>query len=362
MRSGILRRTLPWLVILLSILSAEAERIGPVADYRSVFGWRGGNQRTDSENENNSNSNQNNNSTVEAYVAAMKEKDSRGATEPGDGDDSDLDHATAENTNTHEDASPPHETSNSEEPAIVGVKSHHHHHKKSNAVGDPDGGDDDDDSDESLTDFSDEWEDIEEFEHFVEDIVVEPELQVEVELVEESGGEETDEESKPSGGGGVGVRLGRMNNRRKRNSWRSTSSPSKTSQDQQRLLEAWVPHVYFPPGESALAYLSENARLLDATSKNRLDRRTLYAGLLMEWGSVDTKVSSGRRKFLPPAVSQSLQAALSMATQPQWRQSAPRTSGVRLYQDNDNASKAATLSMQETVAMALVRSLLVYLL
>jgi hypothetical protein len=255
-----------------------------------------------------------------------------------------------------EEVDAPQDASTSEEPAVVGVKSHNH--KKSNAVGDPDGGDDDDDSDESLTDFSDEWEELENFEEFVEDLVVEPELQVEVELVEESGAEETDDESKPiGGGGGVGVRLGRMNSRRRRNSWRSHSSSSKMSHDQQRLLEAWVPHVYFPPTESALSYLSEHARMLDAGSKNRLDRRTLYACLLMEWGSVDKKLSSGKRKFLQPPVSQSLQAALSMATQPLWRRSAPRTSGIRLYQDDGNVANAATLSMQETIAMALVRLL-----
>ena len=267
--------------------------------------------------------------------------------ENDDIDEVDAGKAAEEGTLSQEASSP-------EEPAVVGVKSHHH--KKSNAVGDPDGGDGDDDSDESLTDFSDEWEELEDFEEFVEDLVVEPELQVEVELVEESGAEETDEESKPIGGGGVGVRLGRMNNsRRRKNSWRSSSSSSKMSHDQQRLLEAWVPHVYFPPTESALAYLKEHARMIDAGSKTRLDRRTLYACLLMEWGSVDTKLHSGTRKFLPSAVSQTLQAALSMATQPQWRQSAPRTSGIRLYQEDGNVAKAATLSMQETIAMALVR-------
>jgi hypothetical protein len=144
-----------------------------------------------------------------------------------------------------------------------------------------------------------------------------------------------------------------MNSRRRnrKDAWRSTTN--KLSHDQNRHLEAWMPHIYFPPTSTALAYLSENARLLDSSSKNRLDRRTLYAGLLLEWGCTDSKLSSRTRKFFPSSTSQALQAALSMATQPQWRQPAPRTSGIRLFQDEDN-SKASTLGMQETIAMALV--------
>ena len=161
-----------------------------------------------------------------------------------------------------------------------------------------------------------------------------------------------------TGGGGVGVRLGRMNNRRKQNSspssssWRTTSG-GKMSKDQKHLLEAWMPHLYFPPTPSGLSYLADNARLLEASSKSRLDRRTLYAGLLLEWGIGNSKQSKSARKFLPVATSQALQAALSMATQPLWRQSAPRTSGIRLYSEDENA-KTLTLGMQETIAMALV--------
>ena len=116
--------------------------------------------------------------------------------------------------------------------------------------------------------------------------------------------------------------------------------------------------MFFPPSPSGLAFLSSNARLLDASSKNRLDRRTLYAGLLLEWGATDSKFSSSTRKFLPPGSSQALQAALSLATQPLWRKSAPRTNGIRLYQDSGETggspAKGSTLGMQETIAMALV--------
>ena len=121
-----------------------------------------------------------------------------------------------------------------------------------------------------------------------------------------------------------------------------------------------MPHLYFPPTAPGLAYLADNARLLEASSKSRLDRRTLYAGLLMEWGIANSKQSKSARKFLPAATSQALQAALSMATQPSWRQSAPRTSGIRLYSEDENA-KALTLGMQETIAMALVSFFVVWL-
>ncbi len=349
MRIRIVSFSLPWLSFLLFI-STKAETIGSSTESRVRYvGWRGGSQRSGSITDMDVNAG--NRADTGGSAALVMHKDVKGPPQVDQEEKDDLDEADA--GKSAEEVALPQDASSPAEPAVVGVKSHHH--KKSNAVGDPDGGDGDDDSDESLTDFSDEWEELEDFEEFVEDVVVEPELQVEVELVEESGAEETDEESKSIGGGGVGVRLSRMNRRRKKNSWRSPPSSSKMSQDQQRLLEAWVPHVYFPPTESALTYLKEHARLLDSGSKTRLDRRTLYACLLMEWGSVDAKLTSGTRKFVPTAVSQTLQAALSMATQPQWRQSAPRTSGIRLYQEDGNVAKAATLSMQETIAMALVR-------
>ena len=167
------------------------------------------------------------------------------------------------------------------------------------------------------------------------------------------------------GGGGVGLRLNRVDGggrRRSRNSrrkgaapWTSSKTSTSVSEDEARVIEAWMPHVYLPPTRSALSYLSDNARMIDASSKNRLDRRTLYAALLVEWGAVtDAKMTKAQtRKFLPSSTSQALQAALSLATQPKWRKSAPRTSGIRLYQDEDT-TKGCTLGMQETVAMALV--------
>jgi hypothetical protein len=312
----------------------------------------------------NDNSNNNNNATVEEYVAAMKEKDGQ---QDHRGEE---DYAPVSSRSESSSYSTPDRGSNNEEePAVVGVKSHH---KKSNAVGDPDGDESDSDSD-SLSEYSEEWEELEEFDSSTFEVdqpsqeqQLEQRVQFEVEVVEEESADEDDTDkhattAKKSGGGGVGVRLGRINNRRRnrKGAWRSktsssSSSTARPSQENARILEAWMPHIYFPPTSGALEYLADNARLLDASSKNRLDRRTLYAGLLLEWGSTSTKLSFRTRRYLSASASQVLQAALSMATQPQWRQSSPRTSGIRLYQD-DETTKASTLGMQETISMALVR-------
>lgn len=347
-----------------------------------------------------------NDATVEEYVAAMKERDA-GQDAPtggtGDrnnalgvddeqqdayasspqnsGDSSSSNSPTRTTLTKHEKGSSSHADKQDAKPSVVGVKSH----KKSNAVGDPDGDDDDDDDDEtetedeSLSEFSEEWEEIEEsYDHFEEDLF-EPQVEVEVEMVEEKIVDPHQEErdtflnnkdsfrptivaSKSSGGGGVGVRLGRMANRRKNRDRRKAKAadPPKPSYDSARLQSAWNPFVYFPPSTSGLSFLSNNARILDASSKSRLDRRTLYAGLLLEWGATESKLSSSTRKFLPASSSQALQAALSMATQPIWRQSAPRTNGIRLYQDSET-TKGSTLGMQETIAMSLVSIFLCHL-
>lgn len=231
-----------------------------------------------------------------------------------------------------------------DEDQVVGVKEH----KKSNAVGDPDGSDSDsDDDDDSEFDESD-WE------HFEQEMLdaSTPQVQVEVELVEEQQPQQepsivpTISTSAVRPGGGVGLRLGQ----RLQNQHRRLQQKSKSRQvvQQTQLLQAWEEFVYAP---LLPALETAEARLLDGASKVRLDRRTLYAGLALEW-----KKGSSERRFLSPTTSQALQAALSLATQPAWRQSIPRPSAIRLW---DDESRACTMAMQETVAMALVSSLCV---
>ena len=348
-----------------------------------------------------SNNNDNSNATVEEYVAAMRERDavqdstaavmddnkdnnkdaSSSSSPSAESEDSAVSATTTTTLETQgNDTSMGDQESGSEESSVVGVKSH----KKSNAVGDPEDDDDDDDDgdisddeddddvddidvddddiddeNDSQSEYSEEWEEIEEtFDQYTDNTMFEPQVEVGVEMVEEEGiVDHRHVKAKTKGGGGVGVRLGRIANRRKNKNNRRKTEKTETlkpqSYDQARLLRAWDPFVYLPPTPSALSFLSDNARLLDSSSKNRLDRRTLYAGLLLEWGATDSKLSSSTRKFLPAESSQALQAALSLATQPQWRKTTPRTSGIRLYNDDENA-KGSTLGMQETITMSLV--------
>ena len=129
----------------------------------------------------------------------------------------------------------------------------------------------------------------------------------------------------------------------------NSNSGTMTAQEEEQVVDAWLPHVYLPPSPGAVEYLVKHARLIDSASKTRLDRRTLYAALLLEW----LNQGASNRKFLDATTSQSLQAALSLATQPQWRISFPRPSVIRLFEHE--VGKSCTLGMQETIAMALVR-------
>ena len=168
---------------------------------------------------------------------------------------------------------------------------------------------------------------------------------------------------------------------------------------------AWLPHIWWPP--PSLEYLVDHATSMDASSRARLDRRTLYAGLLLEFSAaapVSTTTSSSSnqtrsashalgigggstsRTYLSPPTSQALRSALSLATQPQWRQvlwsERQRVeednddddndnpdlygSGICLYDTRDDknnnnrgtsSSSTSTLSMQETICCSLAHSL-----
>jgi hypothetical protein len=306
------------------------------------------------------------------------------------------------------------------EESVVGVKSHHQ--KKSNAVGDPDGDDSDDDDDDYSDITDEEWE----MEFTLEDhtsnnieLKEQPspstQVQVNVELLGEEGqdrfgGTTASPLADVSSGGGVGIKLGsRLKNYRrnkkeqkKRIVGLSSSSSSNSNHvedgETQMVLQAWLPHIYLPPTPAACDFLQQHARSMDAASKVRLDRRTLYSGLLLEWNTLSMMGDSSKtnhskstsssssattttattqqqsRKFLDAVTSQSLQAAMSLATQPQWRQAYRLSSsssssstqdgatslfsnGLRFYYkegEGNVADKAPTLGMQETIAMALV--------
>ena len=292
---------------------------------------------------------------IEEYVAAVEKRDaqdrqtttmesSSSRHEPKDADHHDRDDERPAS------ASSPSSPADTTAPAAVGVKSH----KKSGSVGDADSDDNDDDDDDDDDSTDTDQSDWEEFQEDMDSMLVAPtQLEVEVEFVEDEEHvvhDATEEHMSTMGaGGGVGVIL---NQRRRNNRARSvaTATFAESPVKEQEMMEAWLPHVYFPPGKSAMEYLSSNARMIDGASKSRLDRRTLYACLLMEW----LHANATYRKFLEKGTSQALQAALALATQPQWRRcSSQRLCGIRMY---DETERGLTLAMQETITMALVRT------
>jgi hypothetical protein len=257
----------------------------------------------------------------------------------------------------------------------VGVKSHHS--KKSNAVGDPDGEGSDDESDSDSETAS--WEDQLIMDNTASSSNDNVPVRVELELVQEdnndndevpvaedgnqdleedvsveNGSNEEIESSSSRNGGGVGVRLGRLASRRLRNKNKSAPEGDEIKPSSQAILQAWQPYIFFPPSAAALEYLSAHSRQVESAAKIRLDRRTLYASLLLEWLPHLSSSASTHRKFLDPTISQSLQAALSMACQPQWRKTWARHNAIRLYDSSSADAKACTLAMQETIATALV--------
>ena len=295
--------------------------------------------------------------------------------------------------------------------------------KKSNAVGDPDGDDDDDDDDdddeeEDLFVFDEEAEEVAsstatstnndtddedtldpfsldelDEDRAVERVQVEVEYTIEEEdeddkhddkderielhgaaTTDSNTGASTRDNKRSRNLGGVGVRRfgQRFKNRNKRHNnddnTLSDRDQKENSKLEQQYLEAWQSHIFFPPppaptNNNFWQYLHQHQQSIDTDGKLRLDRRTLYAGLLAEWTlsvhktAVDSK-RANRRKFLDTETSQALQAAVSLATQPIWRKSLQRPNAIRLYEINENDDKSTigptTLAMQETIALGLV--------
>jgi SpoVK/Ycf46/Vps4 family AAA+-type ATPase len=294
---------------------------------------------------------------IQAYVTAVEERD-RGGNTWDDARDNAADGADGA---TAAAAAEPPPTSSAEEHAILGIKEHN---KKSNAVGDPDSDSDDDDDDGDDDSETEEWQDLDEFmsANNNNNHNNDHQVQVQVELVSKDVPDENEDATKApsSSSSSGGVRLGR----RKKLKPRRVSSPTAASA-RHAMDEAWWPHIYVPPSKRAVDTLVRQARAVHAFEKSRLDRRTLYAGLLLEWQQPAAAGNAqARRKFLSRTASQTLQAALSLATQPHWRQAAPQSSGITLYKNAAQQTSAATtttttttLAMQETIAMALAHSL-----
>ncbi len=120
----------------------------------------------------------------------------------------------------------------------------------------------------------------------------------------------------------------------------STASTVKTTIDSETmdnlLISAFQSMVFLPPPMPRLPSLegSTSLRNIDVSSRRRLDRRTLYHGLLAELGGshhhhhdkgssskkenvVDSMI---RRKYLDAETTRALKGALSLACQPRWRE------------------------------------------
>jgi hypothetical protein len=267
------------------------------------------------------------------------------------------------------DSDSPDKVTEQVEEAVVNVAQKPH--RKSNAVGDPDGdgSDDDDDEDDDIDELDELSLTLGRTESPVVDTIA---VRMEMDLLNEpEAPNRADVDSKPAEtDGGVGVRFGRMNRRRGGGLWRTREGdegakailqPSQLREQkiQTWLREAWQSHVYLPPSKAAWSYLVERSRMWDGAARNRLDRRTLYGGLLLEWAASSADSTSDQmptyRKYFDPSTSQSLLAALSLASQPQWRDVFPQSTGIRLY--GDEPDRGCPLAMQETVALALVRPL-----
>ena len=129
------------------------------------------------------------------------------------------------------------------------------------------------------------------------------------------------------------------------------------------LVEALLPHLFFPPPPSAIEDIRSKARDIDIASRRRLDRRCLYESLLIELtnahhkdGNGTTRGSGGegkgksktnespKRWFLDQATTRSLRSALSLAGQPKWRKHValgPRADPAAVASDDGGASTAS---------------------
>jgi hypothetical protein len=92
------------------------------------------------------------------------------------------------------------------------------------------------------------------------------------------------------------------------------------------LVDAFRPMIFLPPPAPRLPSSTGSVSLksVDIASRRRLDRRTLYHGLLAELGGShpahDKKSQSIRRRYLEGETARELRGALSLACQPKWRE------------------------------------------
>lgn len=125
------------------------------------------------------------------------------------------------------------------------------------------------------------------------------------------------------------------------------------------LAQAFLPFVFMPPNDQQLQYIRDTAKDIDMDSRRRLDRRTLYRGLLLELmphQHVSANPNSGsnkksktnnlisNRRYLDDNTSHTLTAILSLATQPKWRKHITIPTKSSKKQERSSNSKSNTKS------------------
>lgn len=124
------------------------------------------------------------------------------------------------------------------------------------------------------------------------------------------------------------------------------------------LAQELLSYVFLPPNTAQLEFFRDSAKEIDMDSRRRLDRRTLYRGLLLEFlpqqkQSTTTKNNESdaseksslivNRKYIDDSTSSSLIAAMSLATQPRWRKH------ISILKINNPSSKSSSVKPESGV-------------
>ena len=233
------------------------------------------------------------------------------------------------------------------------ISENHQLRKKSNAVGDPDGNSSDDTDDtEDMTFLSDEEELVAELVDMEQSDVIDDEGGMHVMMTDAVLDVQDDEVD---------------------NHFQSGDSSDLPSFDD-ALVNAFLPFIFMPPNQNYIQYMRDTAKDIDMDARRRLDRRTLYRGLLLELlpvshsdkndynsssssSSLSSKQKKNKknktnniitnRKYFSDSISRSLTAVLSLATQPRWRKHITYTKKNK-SNDKTNSSKSKLDNIDDT--------------
>jgi hypothetical protein len=149
----------------------------------------------------------------------------------------------------------------------------------------------------------------------------------------------------------------------------SQSSSSSLNPFDQALIDAFLPLFYPPPSTNLSSFMKKciipNSTNIDISSRRRLDRRTLYQSLLLEWNSGISGIHTNRknssngqkgngnyhhksssssssssslskRNFVNEQLSHQLKSSISLASQPLWRRHINNSFSTTTTNNNNN--------------------------